>query len=102
MIKVQYSERNGETIVAFNGQLNFAANEEIQRVIEKLSDQKNRNVEFDLDGVSHIDSVGLGMLYIAQEELSARGSKLRLVRPRDGVNRLLQLTDAYRTFEIVG
>lgn len=97
----QFSEQGGATHVALNGQLNFAANEDFQLVVERISKIRGGRVVFDLSGISHIDSVGLGLLYIAHEELAAVGSHLTLTRPRDAVLRMLELTEADETFEIV-
>jgi len=95
------SEQGGETHVALTGQLNFAANEDFQTVVERISKIRGARVVFDLSSVSHIDSVGLGLLYIAHEELAAIGSRLTLFKPRNTVLRMLELTEADETFDIV-
>ena len=43
----------------------------------------------------------VGLLYIAQEDLSAQGGRLVLASPRANVARLLDLTEAQQTFTIV-
>ncbi|WP_096703490.1 STAS domain-containing protein [Magnetospirillum sp. 15-1] len=86
--------------VSLEGQLNFAANEDFQSLLSQLSSFKNRKVTFEMSGLSHIDSVGLGLLYIAREDLAEGGSSISLVNPRDNVFRMLELTEAHKTFEI--
>jgi anti-anti-sigma factor len=86
--------------VALEGQLNFAANEDFQSLLSQLGAMKNKKVVFDMTGLSHIDSVGLGLLYIAREDMSDAGSTIVLANPRDNVLRMLQLTEAHKTFEI--
>jgi anti-anti-sigma factor len=86
--------------VSLEGQLNFAANEEFQTLLVQLSGMKNRKVTFEMSGLSHIDSVGLGLLYIAREDLAESGSSISLAHPRDNVLRMLELTEAHKTFEI--
>jgi anti-anti-sigma factor len=97
----RFSEQGGITHVTLSGQLNFAANEDFQVIVERISKISRAKVVFDLAGLSHIDSVGLGLLYIAHEELADVGSKLTLLHPRDTVLRMLQLTEAGETFEII-
>ncbi|MFD2233637.1 STAS domain-containing protein [Phaeospirillum tilakii] len=97
----RFSEQGGVTHVALAGQLNFAANEDFQAIVERVTKLRGAKVVFDLSGLSHIDSVGLGLLYIAHEELASVNSKLVLQHPRDTVLRMLQLTEADETFEII-
>jgi len=97
----RFSEQGGATHVTLTGQLNFAANEDFQAIVERVSKLRGAKIVFDLSGLSHIDSVGLGLLYIAHEELAANNSHLTLLHPRDTVLRMLQLTEADETFEIV-
>ncbi|RAU20696.1 anti-sigma factor antagonist [Paramagnetospirillum kuznetsovii] len=86
--------------VALEGQLNFAANEDFQVLLGQLASHKNKKVVFDMTGLSHIDSVGLGLLYIAREDMAEGGASIVLAHPRDNVLRMLQLTEAHKTFEI--
>lgn len=99
---MQYKIREeGATVhVSLDGQLNFAANEDFQSLLIKLTSAKNRQVVFDMSGLSHIDSVGLGLLYIAREDLTDAGSSICLAHPRETVFRMLELTEAQKTFEI--
>ena len=91
----------GATVqVALEGQLNFAANEDFQALLSQLSALKGKKVTFEMSGLSHIDSVGLGLLYIAREDLAEAGSTISLAHPRDNVFRMLELTEAHKTFEI--
>ena len=86
--------------ILLDGQLNFAANEDFRALLNQLNDCKGKKVVFEMSGLSHIDSVGLGLLYIAQEDLAASKAKIALVNPRDNVFRMLELTEADKTFEI--
>jgi anti-sigma B factor antagonist len=95
------SENNGAVNVTLEGALNFAANEEFQALLEKLVNMAPRHVTFNLAGLSGIDSVGLGLLHIAQEDLSGLKAKVSLAAPRESVSRLLELTEAHKTFEIL-
>lgn len=99
---MQYNvARNGQAVtVALQGQLNFAANDTFAVLLRDLDSVGRAKVVFDLSGLSHIDSVGLGLLYIAQEELDRAGATMSLARPKSGVKRLLELTEAGDTFEI--
>ena len=93
-------ENNGTIEVALEGQLNFSVNETFHTLIQRLVNDKPRQVVFNLSGLSNIDSVGLGLLYIAHEDLSGINSRLSLAAPRANVANLLAMTEARQTFEI--
>lgn len=100
-MKYRTSESNGVLRVALEGQLNFAANEEFQGLLDQLVKAAPRQVILEMGALTGIDSVGLGLLYIAQEDLGGVGAKLTLASPKDNVARLLELTEAAKTFEII-
>lgn len=93
--------RDGRAItVALNGQLDLDANEKFAAMLRDLEGIGTAQVVFDLSGLTHMDSVGLGLLYIAQEELDRGGNRLALSMPSGPVKRLLELTESGQTFEI--
>ena len=96
----QVNEDSSGTTVRISGNLDFAANEAFKSLVGKLAASKSRALTFDLANVSHIDSVGLGLLYIAKEEAGPSVGRIRLKSPQKGVLRLLQLTQADSDFEI--
>ncbi len=96
----QYDEDASGITVRMSGELNFSANGDFRTVLERLTAAKGRLVTFDLANVSRIDSVGLGLLYIAREEVANAGSKIRLKSPQSGIVKMLELTEADADFEI--
>ncbi|CCG39904.1 STAS domain-containing protein [Magnetospirillum molischianum] len=86
--------------VALEGRLDFAAERQFQELLADLVVSHRRQVRFDLSGLSHVDSVGLGLLYIAHEDLGKANIALALLRPRDTVLRMLELTETTKVFAI--
>ena len=99
-MKYQIADVGGEVRVALDGQLNFAANEEFEGLLTALLNYRNRCVVFDMSQLTAVDSVGLGLLYIARDDLETVGSRLCLAAPRGNTLRLLELTEAEKIFEI--
>jgi anti-anti-sigma factor len=97
----RFSEQAGEVTITFTGLMNFTVNVEFRELLTTIMERKPTRVVFDLSELTMIDSVGLGLLYIAQEDIASVGAKLCLARPKDKVARLLELTEAAKTFEIV-
>ena len=100
-MQYKISESGDAATVSLDGQLNFSCNEEFRNLLSSLQAIKLKNVIFNLSNLSGIDSVGLGLLYIAQEDLAESGMKLSLASPRNSVARLLELTDAAKMFSII-
>ncbi len=88
--------------VKFDGPLNFSINEAFETTIEqpKKLAPKPKRVTFDLARVNQIDSVGLGLLYIAHEDFSDLRVPFTLAEPSEPVKRLLELTESEKTFDI--
>ncbi len=99
-MQFKVKEEGANVHVSLEGQLNFAANEDFRGLLTQLAGWKNKKIIFEMSGLSHIDSVGLGLLYIAGEDMAEAGSSIMLTHPRDNVFRMLELTEAHKTFEI--
>lgn len=97
---MEYKVQNdGSTaLVTLEGQLDFSANDTFEKLLDVLKSNPPSTLIFDLTGLSTIDSVGLGLLYIASEDLS--GVPVILRNPQGYVARLLDLTDAAKMFQI--
>ena len=98
----QFDETATGVSVRITGDLDFAANGEFKKIIDRLVTVKGKPVTFDLAGVGRIDSVGLGLLYIAKEEASPPGGKIHLKSVQKGVLKMLELTEADTDFDIQG
>jgi anti-anti-sigma factor len=96
----QYDEDGSGICVRLSGDLNFSANTEFRTILDKLVAARGRTVTFDLANVARIDSVGLGLLYIAKEEVAGSG-RIRLKSPQSGIMKMLELTEADGDFDIV-
>lgn len=89
---------NGIAVVALEGQLDFSANNSFEELLDALKQNSPSGIVFDMSALSSIDSVGLGLLYIAREDFS--GIQVSLRKPHGYVARLLDLTDAKKMFPI--
>ena len=51
--------------------------------------------------ITHLDSVGLGLLHLAKENLGTPPTRIRLESPQEAVMRILDLTAADADFHIL-
>ena len=100
-MRYHVKEEDGAALtVVLEGHLTYAAGDRNHAQLADLDNPHARQVRFEMSGLSHIDSVGLGLLYIASEDLGDIGASITLVHPRDNVFRMLELTEADKAFKI--
>ena len=81
------------TVVELTGRL--ALGRECQRIetlVDDLVKSGSRRVIFDMTGVDHMDSAGIGMLALATGKLKEAGGSMAIVAPEGKVLQLLNLT----------
>ncbi|MBS1370176.1 MAG: STAS domain-containing protein [Lentisphaeria bacterium] len=85
--------------ISVSGRLVAACSEEFKETVSGWLGE-NRFLLFDLAGMSHIDSSGLGVLvYILQKANAQEGAvKLACLQPRPRI--VFDITKVYRIFEI--
>lgn len=60
----------------------------------------SQDLLIDLAGLEYMDSAGLGELVGAYASASARGRRMKLLRPQPRIGSMLQITKLYSTFEV--
>ena len=59
---------------------------------ELLREKQEKKIIFDLSGVTHIDSTGVGIIVMAAGQAKAAGAELRLAGANKHVEQVLKLT----------
>lgn len=100
MVEFQESGRDdGVCVVSVEGDFDLAVVDAfLDRVLECLD--RADIVELDLQGVSFIDSSGLGALVRARKEATDRGKSLSLVNVSAATHRLLEITGLHHAFDL--
>ena len=79
--------------VAFSGEIDYEALPQIRQVVsEALTAAEGRRVEFDLAGVTFIDSSGLGMVVDARTACESQGTTFTITGVSDRVRRVFVLS----------
>lgn len=77
--------------VRLNGRLEFTDHDRLRDIVSLLDQNRGRRLIADLSGLDFIDSAGLGMLLILQEEAEQRNIRFVVRRPKADVRRSLDL-----------
>lgn len=84
--------RSSETIeVLLSGRLEFTDHESLPDIVDLLYGEDPRRFILDMEGLEFIDSAGIGMLLILQEETEQRNFKLILRKLHGDVRRSIDL-----------
>ena len=88
----------GVTVVAPTGRLDVAGAPALKDAMSDLSKNGPPKVVIDMEGVSFVDSTGLGSVIAALKQIRNRQGELRLAAPNQQVRVVLELTTLDRVF----
>jgi anti-sigma B factor antagonist len=65
----------------------------LEWTVDKLVQEKQKKIIFDLTGVSHIDSTGIGIIVMSAGKVKEAGGELRLAGVNSHVEHILKMTN---------
>src|SRR5213082_3883437 len=90
---------NGVTVLAPTGRLDVAGAPALKEAIGELVKNGPSKVVIDMEGISFVDSTGLGSVIAALKQIrGSEGGELRLAAPNQQVREVLELTSLDRVF----
>lgn len=89
---------DGVTVVAPTGRLDVAGAPTLKEALSELMGNSPAKVVIDMEGVSFVDSTGLGSVIAALKQIRGRQGQLRLAAPNQQVRVVLELTTLDRVF----
>jgi len=89
---------NGVTVVAPTGRLDVAGAPALRDAIGDAVRNGPPKVVIDMEGVSFVDSTGLGSVIAALKQIRSSQGELRLAAPNQQVRVVLELTTLDRVF----
>jgi anti-sigma B factor antagonist len=89
---------NGVTVLAPTGRLDVAGAPSLRDAFSEIAKDEPSRVVIDMEGVSFVDSTGLGSVIAALKQLRSTQGELRLAAPNQQVRVVLELTTLDRVF----
>ena len=89
---------NGVTVVAPTGRLDVAGAPTLKEAISEALKTGEPRVVLDMEGISFVDSTGLGSVIAALKQIRSSKGDLRLAAPNQQVRVVLELTTLDRVF----
>lgn len=100
-LRLEYLRQDGTVVVRVTGEVDVATSPVLRDELVKLiDDQGNLSVQLDLQGLSFIDSTGIGVLVGLLRRLRDKGGDLTLANPRPSTMRVLEIVGLTQVFEI--
>ena len=88
------------TVVDLNGKITIGSGDIVLReTVQRLFDEGNKMLVLNLNGVSYMDSAGIGELVACHKRALEKNGQLKLLKPSGKVYDLLQLTKLDEVFE---
>lgn len=80
-------------VVKIDGEIDHHTAKELKREIDRELLMKNIvNLVLDFDGVSFMDSSGIGVIAGRYKEIQARGGKVMVIRVKPQVDKILEIS----------
>jgi anti-anti-sigma factor len=96
---------NGLPVVSLSGKLDVFSRNAFKETVEKYTETNSKGVILDFQGVTFMDSVGLGALVVLAKTFQKLKGRMIIVNPQDQVQALLSMMNVakivplYRTDE---
>ncbi|MBG9944293.1 STAS domain-containing protein [Brevibacillus formosus] len=78
------TEANGQATLFFVGELDMAVGDQVGELLQQYGG-RNQSVTVDFQGVSFVDSSGIGSLFFTTKELLAMGKQVEIVNVREEI-----------------
>ena len=99
-LRVQTLSYQGETAVAFSGELTALHLAELREVLREAIAGNDLHVIVDAHALEYVSINGMGLLVWLHRELRRRGGKLTLLRPSRHLREMIALTRLDRVLHI--
>lgn len=98
--RVSTERVEGTCVARLRGEVDLASVERIEAAIDAATGAEPAALVVDVSGVSYLDSAGVHMLYRLGHRRRAAGAAICIVAPRQGVRRVLELTNIEATIPL--
>lgn len=99
-MKINVRQRDGVTILEPKGKITIGVGDVALRdAVHRELENGGRNILIDMNGVTTIDSSGIGELVSTYTSVKNRGGSLKLLRLPAKVSDILQITQLISVFE---
>lgn len=100
MAKIGFQEQNGVYIITPHGEMTFFFLEELDKFIKEKINNNQYKFVFNMEGVTWVDSMGLGVIAMTVKVALLNNSRVCIVKPVGNVVELLRLSSLFDIINI--
>lgn len=100
MMTFEIKNENEALIGVFNGRLDSAVADQLEKEMQPLMDSADKNIVLDCTGLEYISSSGLRLFLTLRKEVAKRGGTLTLCHINDDIRSVFTITGFFKLFEI--
>ena len=101
MLNIQARQEDETSILSIKGKVNFEVTPQLKEVInDAIAEKQSKLLVINMEGVSFIDSSGLGLLLAARKKLDGIGSMLHICNVSAQVKKAFDQTNLTNYFSI--
>ncbi|GEK29838.1 MAG: STAS domain-containing protein [Kurthia sp.] len=90
--KLEINEKENKVMGKVNGEVDAFTAPDLRDQLLEVELKKGMLVELNLEGVSYMDSTGLGVIVAFYKNITAKGAKLKLTHLSQRLQRLFDIT----------
>ncbi len=92
-LSIRHQEADASAVVTLNGRLLLGAPcQELEHLVADLLNRDIHKITFDIAGITHIDSTGIGRFIDAYSKLRAVGGTMRITGAMGAVRDMFRVT----------
>lgn len=99
-MRFEIKNENEALIGVFNGRLDSAVADQLEKEMQPLMDSADKNIVLDCTGLEYISSSGLRLFLTLRKEVAKRGGTLTLCHINDDIRPVFTITGFFKLFEI--
>jgi len=88
------------TVVALSGEINIGNSMDVNSILEKLIEDKVKNMLVDFHRVTFVDSSGLAVLIANVKEIRAIGGKMKLCNVNKKIQGIFDITKMHKLITV--
>jgi anti-sigma B factor antagonist len=93
MLSIEQKRIGSAVVLSMTGRITLGRDaQQVEWDVKKLLDADEKKIIFDLAGVEHIDSTGVGIIVMCTGKLKSAGGELRLAGTRPQIEKIFKLT----------
>lgn len=99
MMRFEIKNENETLIGVFNGRLDSAVADQLEKEMQPLMDSADKNIVLDCAGLEYISSSGLRLFLTLRKEVAKNGGTLTISHINDDIRSVFTITGFFKLFE---